>query len=89
MSLMEHPTHTGPINLGNPGEFTVLELAEKCIRLTGAKVNVVRRPMPADDPKQRRPDIDRARAVLGFEPRIALDVGLDRTVGYFRRELGL
>ena len=79
--LMDTPAgFTGPVNLGNPGEFTMLELAEKVIRLTGSRSRIVHRPLPADDPVRRRPDITVARAELGWQPRIALDEGLERTV---------
>ena len=74
---------TGPINLGNPGEFTILELAEKVIAAIGSKSEIVRKPLPADDPVQRRPDITLAKNHLGWEPRIQLDEGLERTIAYF------
>ncbi len=75
---------TGPMNLGNPGEFTILELAEKVLQLVGGKSRIVRRPLPQDDPTQRRPDISLAKAELGWEPKIQLDEGLERTIAYFR-----
>ncbi|PWC79133.1 UDP-glucuronic acid decarboxylase family protein [Azospirillum sp. TSH64] len=75
---------TGPINLGNPGEFTMLELAEKVIRLTGSASTIEHMPLPQDDPKQRRPDIAKARAMMQWEPAVPLDEGLDRTIAYFR-----
>jgi UDP-glucuronate decarboxylase len=74
---------TGPVNLGNPGEFTIRELAEQVIALTGSGSKLVFRPLPADDPTQRQPDIALARATLGWEPRIALADGLVRTIEYF------
>ncbi|CAO3363771.1 UDP-glucuronic acid decarboxylase family protein (plasmid) [Azospirillum sp. A26] len=74
----------GPINLGNPGEFTMLELAEKVIRLTRSASTIEHMPLPQDDPKQRRPDIAKARALLNWEPAVPLDEGLDRTIAYFR-----
>ncbi|MGR7920572.1 UDP-glucuronic acid decarboxylase family protein [Zobellella denitrificans] len=74
---------TGPINLGNPGEFTIRELAERVIGLTGSKSNLVFRALPQDDPKQRQPDIKIARETLGWEPLIALDEGLNKTIRYF------
>lgn len=74
---------TGPINIGNPGEFTIRELAEKVVAMTGSKSEIVYHDLPHDDPKQRRPDISKAQSVLGWEPRIALDQGLGRTVEYF------
>jgi UDP-glucuronate decarboxylase len=78
---------SGPINLGNPGEFTMIELAEKVLRLTGSKSKLVYKPLPQDDPKQRCPDITKARQSLDWQPMIALDEGLARTVAYFRRAL--
>ena len=74
----------GPINLGNPGEFTMRQLAELTLKLVGGKSQLVYRPLPPDDPKQRRPDITLARKVLNWEPAIALEAGLQRTIGYFR-----
>jgi UDP-glucuronate decarboxylase len=74
----------GPINIGNPGEFTVAELAEQVLSLTGGKSKLVKRPLPADDPKQRRPDIGKARTRLGFEPKVPLAEGLLPTIAYFR-----
>ena len=78
---------TGPINLGNPGEFTIRTLAQKVIELTGSRSPLVFEDLPADDPKQRQPDITRARTVLNWEPGIALDAGLRKTVAYFRELL--
>ena len=78
---------SGPINLGNPGEFTMIELAEKVLRLTGSKSKLVYKPLPQDDPKQRCPDITKARQSLDWQPMIALDEGLARTVAYFRHVL--
>lgn len=75
---------TGPINLGNPGEFTILELAEKVLALTGNTSGISYHPSPADDPQQRRPDIARAKKELGWEPKISLDEGLKPTAEYFR-----
>jgi len=74
---------TGPINLGNPGEFTMLQLAEQVISITNSKSKIERRPLPQDDPKQRRPDISKAKSVLGWQPKIPLADGLKRTVVYF------
>jgi len=74
---------TGPINIGNPGEFTIRQLAEEVIALTGSASKLVFRPLPQDDPKQRRPDIEKARRLLGWEPEIALREGLSRTISYF------
>ncbi len=77
-----------PVNLGNPSEFTVRELADIVLRLTGSPSRVVYRPLPTDDPRQRRPDITRARALMGWEPKVALEEGLRRTIGYFRQVIG-
>ena len=74
---------TGPINLGNPAEMTVRELAERIIALTGSRSRIIYRPLPQDDPKQRCPDITRARQILGWEPRVHLDEGLGKTIAYF------
>ncbi len=79
---------TGPINIGNPREFTIRELAERVLALVGGTSQLVYRPLPSDDPRQRQPDITQARAVLGWEPRIGLDDGLRETIAYFRRLLG-
>jgi len=76
---------TGPVNIGNPGEFTMLELAEKIIKIVGGKSQLIFQPLPSDDPKQRRPDISLARNELGWEPRVSLDDGLKPTVEYFRQ----
>ncbi len=81
--------HVGPINLGNPGEFTIRELAEQVIALTGTKSQLIEKPLPADDPKQRRPDITKAKELLGYEPKIPLSEGLVSTVAYFRKVLGV
>jgi UDP-glucuronate decarboxylase len=75
---------TGPVNVGNPGEFTMIELAEKVIKLTGAKSNLIFKPLPADDPMQRKPDITLAKKVLNWEPKVNLDEGLVRTIEYFK-----
>lgn len=75
---------TGPINIGNPGEFTILELAEKILKSIGGKSKIVFKSLPQDDPKQRRPDIALAREVLSWEPKIDLDAGLEKTIAYFR-----
>lgn len=75
---------TGPVNLGNPVEFTMLELADHVLKLTASRSRVRHMPLPADDPKQRRPDITLAREALGWEPKVPLAAGLKHTVGYFR-----
>ncbi|KIZ48190.1 hypothetical protein OO17_00245 [Rhodopseudomonas palustris] len=80
---------TGPINIGNPGEFTMLELAETIVRLTNSSSTIEHLPLPQDDPQQRRPDITLARNTLGWEPTISLEEGLGRTIAYFDRQLGL
>jgi UDP-glucuronate decarboxylase len=83
--LMDSPDEvTGPINLGNPGEFTMLELAEKVLALVGGDSELDHRPLPQDDPVRRRPDITRAQEILGWEPTIKLDEGLAKTVDHFR-----
>jgi UDP-glucuronate decarboxylase len=78
------PGFTGPVNLGNPGEFTMLELAEKVIELTGSKSKLTFMPLPQDDPKQRQPNIELAKAKLGWEPKVNLENGLIKTIGYFK-----
>lgn len=77
------PSFPGPINLGNPNEFTIRQLAEKTIELTGSRSRLVFKPLPTDDPMQRQPDITRARELLGWEPRIQLESGLLKTIEYF------
>jgi UDP-glucuronate decarboxylase len=74
----------GPINIGNPGEFTMLELAEKIVKLTKSKSRLIHNPLPSDDPKQRQPDISLAREKLGWEPKVSLEDGLKETIAYFR-----
>jgi UDP-glucuronate decarboxylase len=74
---------TGPINLGNPGEFTMKQLAEMTIKLTGSRSNLTYAPLPQDDPRQRRPDISQAQRELGWSPNIPLREGLARTIAYF------
>lgn len=77
----------GPINMGNPGEFTMLELAEKVLKQTGSKSKLIHLPLPQDDPKQRRPDITLAQQLLGWELTVPLDQGLEKTIAYFKRTL--
>ena len=90
IALMESPPGvTGPVNLGNPGEFTMVELAKRVLALTGSSSAVEYRPLPADDPVRRQPDISRARELLGWEPTVDLADGLERTVAYFRDALAL
>ena len=81
--LMNHPTLTGPINIGNPNEFTIRELADLVLEMTGSTSGLIEKPLPADDPKQRRPDISHARELLGWEPKIQLREGLERTIAHF------
>jgi UDP-glucuronate decarboxylase len=76
---------TGPINIGNPHEFTIRELAERVIALTGSRSSLIFKPLPSDDPRQRQPNISLARSMLDWEPRIELDEGLQKTIAYFRR----
>ena len=78
---------TGPINLGNPFECTVVELANKIIKLTSSQSKIVFRPLPEDDPKQRRPDISVAQNKLSWNPRVTLEEGLKSTVYYFKKQL--
>jgi UDP-glucuronate decarboxylase len=75
---------TGPVNVGNPGEFTILELARKVVEMTGSKSQIVFHPLPSDDPMQRKPDIGVARSAFGWDPRIELEAGLVKTIEYFR-----
>ncbi|MEY3608258.1 MAG: hypothetical protein RLZZ447_1046 [Verrucomicrobiota bacterium] len=82
--FMAQTETVGPMNLGNPGEFTMLELAELTLKLVGGRSKIVHKPLPADDPRQRQPDIALARRVLGWEPRVPLEEGLRRTIAYFR-----
>lgn len=88
--LMAAPDHvTGPINIGNPGEYTIRQLAENVVRLTGAKSDFVVKPLPQDDPLQRCPDITKARTLLDWQPTIHLEEGLKRTIAYFADQLGI
>jgi UDP-glucuronate decarboxylase len=74
----------GPVNLGNPREFTILELAERLIRMTGSRAKIIFKPLPQDDPAQRKPDIRLARETLGWQPKIPLEEGIEKTIAYFR-----
>ncbi len=85
--LMNQEKTVGPVNIGNPGEFTMLELAELVLKKVGGKSKVTNLPLPADDPKQRRPDISLAKETLGWEPKVPLEEGLDRTIAYFRQAI--
>lgn len=88
MGLMESD-YALPMNIGNPGEFTMLELAEEVLKQVGGRSKLVFRELPQDDPKQRKPDIAIARKELGWEPRVELGDGLEKTIAYFRQDLGL
>ncbi len=89
MRLMASPAEvTGPINIGNTKEFTILQLAEMVIEITASRSEIIRLPIPQDDPRQRQPDISKARATLGWEPKVPAREGLERTVAYFREFLG-
>jgi dTDP-glucose 4,6-dehydratase len=81
-------SENNPVNIGNPVEMTIKEIAETIIRMTGSKSRIVYRPLPTDDPKQRRPDITRARELLGWEPKVQLEEGLIKTIEYFRAKVG-
>lgn len=87
VSLMEHENEIRPVNIGNPNEFTILELAEVVRELIGSQVQIERKPIPQDDPKQRQPDISRAKSVLDWEPAIELKEGLKETIVYFEEAL--
>jgi dTDP-glucose 4,6-dehydratase len=82
-------SEVNPVNIGNPSEMTIRQLAEAIIALTGSRSQIVTRPLPVDDPKVRQPDITRARTLLGWEPRVPLEQGLGHTIEYFRRKLGI
>jgi UDP-glucuronate decarboxylase len=87
-ALMATPDHvTGPVNLGNPGEFTMLELADLVLRLTGSRSKISFKPLPEDDPKQRQPDITLAKSLLNWTPKVSLEDGLKETIGYFQKIL--
>jgi UDP-glucuronate decarboxylase len=82
--LMNTPDEfTGPVNIGNPGEFTIMELAEKVREMTGTRSELIYKPLPQDDPIMRKPDISVAEAVLGWKPKVPLDEGLRKTIDYF------
>jgi nucleoside-diphosphate-sugar epimerase len=76
------------VNIGNPREMTIKEIAETIIRMTGSKSKLIYKPLPTDDPKQRRPDITRARTLLGWEPKVQLEEGLVKTIEYFNTRVG-
>ena len=85
--LMNQTETVGPINIGNPGEFTMLQLAELTLKLVGGKSKIVHKPLPADDPRQRRPDITLAQKHLKWAPAVPLEEGLRRTIAYFRTQI--
>jgi UDP-glucuronate decarboxylase len=88
--LMESPAEvTGPVNIGNPSEFTMLELADMVLRLVGSKSKLAFKPLPQDDPKQRQPDITLAKSVLDWKPHVALEAGLKKTIAYFESSFNL
>jgi UDP-glucuronate decarboxylase len=84
---MNQTETVGPVNIGNPGEFTMLELAELVLKKVGGTSKIVHRDLPADDPKQRRPDISLAQKHLGWEPKVPLEEGIERTIAYFKSEI--
>ena len=88
MRLMDSDVTDGPVNLGNPVELTVVDLAERVLRMTGSKSRLVHRPLPIDDPRRRRPDISRAKTLLDWQPRVSLQQGLEATVEWFAAEGG-
>ena len=77
-----------PTNIGNPAEMTILEFARKVLDMTGSESEIVFQELPTDDPKVRQPNIEKARRVLGWEPKVSLETGLERTLGYFQERLG-
>ncbi len=88
LRMMDSPANfIGPVNIGNPGEFTMLELAEMVLRMTGSRSKISFQPLPSDDPKQRRPDISLAKQALDWEPKVSLEEGLVKTIAYFRHLL--
>jgi len=87
LRFMEQEKSIGPVNLGNPGEFTMLQLAEIVLKKVGGKSKITHRELPADDPKQRKPDITLAREVMGWEPKVPLEEGIEKTIAYFRSVL--
>ncbi|MDH4162373.1 MAG: SDR family oxidoreductase [Nitrospirota bacterium] len=84
---METPDFTGPVNLGNPEEYTILDFAKKIVAMTGSKSKIVYKPLPSDDPTQRQPDITLAKQKLGWQPKVSVDEGLKRTIAFFKAEL--
>jgi dTDP-glucose 4,6-dehydratase len=88
IALLESNTND-PVNIGNPHEMTIAEIAQTIIRMTGSTSRLVYRPLPTDDPKVRKPDITRARTLLDWEPKVGLEEGLTSTIGYFKSKLGI
>ncbi len=87
VSMMNSENFTGPVNVGNPEEYTILDLAKKIVSMTGSRSNIVNQPLPSDDPTQRRPDITLAEARLGWKPKVSVDKGLEKTIKYFKAEI--
>jgi UDP-glucuronate decarboxylase len=87
--MMECETFTGPVNLGNPDEYTILDFAKKIVAMTGSRSKIVHKPLPSDDPSQRQPDITLAGEKLGWKPKVTVEDGLKRTIEFFRKELAV
>lgn len=87
--MMECEKFTGPVNLGNPDEYTILDFAKKIVAMTGSRSKIVHKPLPSDDPTQRQPDITLAGEKLGWKPKVSVDEGLKRTIEFFRKELSV
>jgi nucleoside-diphosphate-sugar epimerase len=84
-----HSNTNDPVNIGNPHEMTIEEIAKTIVRMTGSTSKLVYKPLPTDDPKVRQPDITRARTILNWEPKVSLEQGLTSTIAYFRQKLGV
>jgi UDP-glucuronate decarboxylase len=87
--LMNSENFTGPVNIGNPEEYSILDLAQKIIAMTGSKSKITKKPLPSDDPTQRQPDISLASEKLGWKPKVSVTDGLSRTIEHFREELAV
>jgi UDP-glucuronate decarboxylase len=87
LKMMEQEEFIGPVNLGNPVEIKIIEIAEKILELTGSKSKIIFHPLPEDDPVRRRPDISRAKKILNWQPRVSLEEGLKKTIHYFKNEI--
>jgi UDP-glucuronate decarboxylase len=87
--MMDSEDFIGPVNLGNPEEYTILDFAKKIVAMTGSKSKIIHQPLPSDDPTQRQPDITLAEAKLGWKPKVSVDDGLKRTIAYFKKELSV